>query len=281
MYIPGIIITVAAFFAGIFFYLNSGGKKISVRVFILYSLATAMLFALAGITAIINIENPVPYFIGTQFMFLGLGITHVVVLSRVNTHEEEEDYFWHEFFFTIYVALLGGFIYFILFSALAQRWEFTMPFLLGSLIVFLVPFLFYKTFNYLVAIPEEEYEKWYYPINNNFDDIDEDEFDEKKTIAIKCHVIGQKIGDDRTIVTQALAPLRWEFGDYFAFLINLRNDSKPGEIIEFTDNFGQPNGWMFFVEGEKWYQSDRMIDPKLSIIDNELTGKEIIICKRV
>ena len=156
--IPAVVITVAAFLAGIFFFLNSGDKKISVKVFIIYTLVTVLLFALMGLTALIAIENPLSYFIWTQVGMLVLGIAHAATLSYLN-NRENEGVFWNEVIFTLYVMLLGGFIFLFLRSRVGEPGGYNL-FLLTSLLAFIVPFFFLKTFNFLIAIPGEEYEKW-------------------------------------------------------------------------------------------------------------------------
>ena len=277
--VPGIIIMIAVTFAGIFFYLNSGGKKISIKVFLLYSLATILLFGLVGLTSgFTGVENPLTFFIATQVSFFAFGIANAIMLGYVNNREEDSSVFWHELVFTIYLTLLGGFIYFLLFTWLSAQWQYAISFL-WALLFFIIPYFFAKTFEYLIAIPAEEYEKWYYPIDKIFDEIDEDEFDEKKTLILVVNVLGQTRNDKKIVHTKFLAPLRWEFGNWAAFMINNRNESKPGELIEFVDEYGQPQGWYFYVK-PKWYQSNRMIDPKLTVSENGLTGNELIIFER-
>lgn len=277
-FIPGVILASAAFFAGIFFFLNSGGRKISVKIFLLYSLATVFLFALMALTGLIEVENPLTFYLGSSAGMLLLGSLHVWVLSSLSK-PEDESLFLNELFFTIYVSFLAGGTYLFLFDYFhRQGYEYV---LVSTLVSFIVPFFFYKTFHYLISIPNEEYEKWYFPIDKNFDDDSEDDFeDEKKTIIVKLEIVGHTAGDDKTQSTQALAPLRWDFGDYFGFIIVNYNDKNPGKKIQYMDEYGQPQGWNFYIK-PKWYQSPRYIDHKLSISENELTGKETIVCERV
>jgi hypothetical protein len=276
--VPGIIITLVAFLAGIFFFLNNGGKKISVKVFLIYTLATVLLFALMGLTAFSSIENPLNYFIGIQVGMLILGILHVVAFSYL-TGSDEDSNFWHEFVFTIYVTLLGGFIYFILRTRLSEPTAYELLFL-TSLLVFVVPFLFYKTFTYLISIPAKEYEKWYFPIDKNFDEDVEDDYSDTKTIITIVNVIGQTSKDQKLIHGEALTPLRYEFGNWLAAYFLARNERKPGEQIEYLDEYGQPQGWNFYVK-PKWYQSPRYLNSKLTIAENEIAEKDVIICERV
>lgn len=278
MLVPGVVIALALFFAGLFFFLNSGGKKISVKFFLAYTIITVVAFALISLTAFITIERPVLFFAGSQGLMLLAGTIHAIALANSNKREEE-NVFWHELVFSLYVALLGGFVYFMIFSRIAKQTEYSL-FMMYSLIAFFVPFLVYKTFEFLIAIPAEEYEKWYYPLDISFDDVDEDkDFDERQTVVLKLNVVGQRPGETNLVHTAMVAPQRWEFGRWYAFLLVTRNEAKPGEKIEYTDEFGQPHGWYFYVKG-KWYQSMKLIDPKLTVSENELTGKELIICER-
>jgi hypothetical protein len=276
--IPGIVITVAAFLAGVFFFLNNDGRKISVKVFILYTLATVLLFAAMGFTGLITIEDPLKYFIGTQVGMLALGILHAVVFSAVRGRGDEE-YFWSDLIFTTYVTMLGAFIY-IFIRARVSDGNYYNLYLLSSFILFLVPFILGKTYDYLYAIPEEEYEKWFFPIDKDFEsELDDEDFDDKKTIIVPIQIIGLTTKDENVIGGEILAPLKFEFGHWLAIYFLQRNDRFPGEQIEYLDQYGQPQGWIFYVK-PKWYQSRRYLDAKLTIADNELTGKETIVCER-
>ena len=278
--IPGIVITVAAFLAGIFFFLNTGDKKISVKIFIIYTFATVALFVLLGLTSLIPIENPLNYFIGTQVGVLVLGIAHTWALAYLNGQDDDGN-FWHEVVFTIYVLCLGGFVYLFIRGRYGDPWEYNM-FLLSTLIVFVLPFFFNKTYHYLVSIPDEEYEKWYFPVDKNFDEDEdiEDDFAEKKTIVAKFEILGQKAGDDKLLYNEAYAPLRMELGEWFAMYLYEYNERKKGQQIEYLDAYGQPQGWNFYIK-PKWYQSPRYLDARLTIGENEVSDKQIIVFERV
>ena len=277
--IPGVFITVATFLAGIFLFLNNGGKKISLKVFILYTLATVVLFALMGLTAFITISAPLVYFVGTQLGMLALGITHTAVFAYILADDENAS-FWNELVFTLFVMLLGGFIYLALRSRLGEQTGYNIL-LLTSLISFLIPFLFYKAFNYSVAIAPREYEKWYFPVDKDFDEeLDEDDFDDKKTIIAVVDIIGRTSKDENLVHGTIRAPLRYEFGDWIATYIWGRNERMPGEKVEYLDQYGQPQGWNFYIK-PKWYQSPRYLNHKLTIGENKITEKDVIICERV
>jgi hypothetical protein len=280
MLVPGILIAVAAFFIAVFFFLNqSGGKKISVKAFILYSLATILAFVLMGLTGLVRVEDPLQYFIGTQFGMLVLGIIHTVAFTYLIA-DDEDPRFLNELIFTIYVAVLGGFVYLTLRSRIGEQTGYNIL-LLTSMIAFLIPFIFYKTFVYSVAVPPREYEKWYFPIDKNFDeDLDDEDFDDKKTIIAVVDILGRTSKDNIVVNGSIRAPLRYEFGVWMATYIWERNEAKPGEKVEYLDEYGQPQAWNFYLK-PKWYQSPRYIDHKLTIGENKISDKDVIICERV
>ncbi len=277
MLIPGILLTLLAFFAGIFFFVNSGEKKISVKVFVLYSLVTVLCFAMAGFSGLfIKIERLSSFFWGMSTAFFVFGVLHTWGI-RFLSEQSDTSTFGNELVFTIFVTMLGGFVFLLVFQWFYGQ-EYSV-YILTGLLLFLTPFLFLKSFHFLIAIPELEYPKWYYPLDRDFNDFDDDEFSDKKTVLLKFYVMVKKDGDEK-MVREALAPLRWEFGEYFGFLLTQSNLMKPGEKIDYLDEYGQPNGWLFYIK-PKWYQSPSIIDFKLTISENGLTGKEVIVCEKV
>ena len=50
--------------------------------------------------------------------------------------------------------------------------------------------------------------------------------------------------------------------------------------IEFTDKEGNPFEWWFRIK-PKWYKSQQILDPQLSIKDNHVKENSVIICERI
>ena len=113
-FIPGVIMAAAVFFVSIFFYLNSGEKKISIKMFLVYSLTTILLFALIGTTGFVRVERFQKFLLVTNVGMLMLGILHAWCI-RFLSGEEDNSRFLNELIFTIYILLLGGFIYLVVF----------------------------------------------------------------------------------------------------------------------------------------------------------------------
>ncbi len=284
MFIPGIILVIATFFASIFFTLNSGEKKISLKVFIIYTVATLLLFALLGLLDLMPIENTSLFFTGTMTGMLVLGTAHVFGINYLSK-DDGKDLFWDKLVFTFYVAAVGGMAYILVFSfnprfntleQLPLRFYF-----LSSLFAFLVPYFFYKSFEYLIAIPQEEYTKWYFPVDKNLDEeLDDEDFEDTKVLLLKFNIIDRVEGDGNVVFTTARAPYRWEFGNYFAQILVLYNDKNAGKQIQYLDQYEQPQGWNFYVQPGR-FKGRRYLDPKFTVAENELTGKETIVCIRV
>ena len=278
--IPAALLALLAALGAAFFFINSSGKKVSIKVFIIYTVLTLLCYLLIGLSGLVAITEPLSFYIWSQVASVVLGIVHCFCLSKLMGADEEKS-FLHEFVFTLYVLVLACFTYFLTFGFFKVNPVDYVPYMTTSVFIFIMPFLIYKVFEFYIGIPAPEYPKWYFPIDKNEEElvVDEDDLADAKIFVIKFE-FSEKVGADTIQTSKTKAPYRMELGEYFATFILNWNDSFPGKQIEYLDKFGQPLGWNFFVK-PKWYQNPRFIDPKLSIAENDLKISDVIICERV
>lgn len=279
-FIPGVFLLLAVTFGSIFFMLNQGGKTVSVRFFIIYSLITAAIFALIAVETFWSYDEPVGYYTANLFVFTGLGVLHAFLVRKYIGIEESES-FLPELIFTAYVTLLGALIYTFLFSFMnhGRSAPYTLVFA-TSIISMIIPFFIYRTFIFFISIPVPEYKKWYYPVGEELN-IDEELFEDKNVLILELE-IALKASDPvaKEKRNRIKAHHRLEWGKYFAIYVYDYNDIHAGQNIEVTDEFSQPYGWNFYVK-PKWYQSPRYLNPDLTVAENNLSENDIVVAERI
>jgi hypothetical protein len=275
--VPAIFVTIIGFFATAFFMLKEEGKEVSVKVFIIYSVVAILIAALLGLTGLITINSASSFFMGLQAAVFVLGIVHVFALYRLNSWSEQES-LWQELVFTLYVAMLGAFIFLILFNVLNKHGYAVL--FTSSFIFFLVPFLVVKCFDFMLMIPAEVYPMWYFPAGEVDLEIPEDVMDDESIIVVEFQMARALSDDAETIKSRSKLPLKLEFGRFFPIFLDQYNDRNAGTQIEFLDGSKQPYGWNFYIK-PKWYQSPRYINPDITIRENGVKENDIIVAERV
>jgi hypothetical protein len=275
--VPGIFVTLIGFFATAFFFMKEEGKEVSVKVFIIYSVVTILTFVLIGLTGLIAIDSASNFFMGPQAGILVLGIIHVATLYSLNSWSEQ-DSLWHELVFTLYITMLGALIFLLVFSRF-NRQGYALIFTSGF-ILFLVPFLVVKCFDFMVMIPEEVYPMWYFPAGEVDLEIPEDVMDDESIIVVEFQMARALAEDSELIKSRSKMPLKLEFGRFFPVFLDQYNDRNAGTQIEFFDENKQPYGWNFYIK-PKWYQAPRYINPEITIRENGVKENDIIVAERV
>lgn len=274
--IPLVLVAVVAVVLGLFFFLNKGQARISMKIFLVYLAVALLCFSLQGLLGFIKIENALPYFLMLQSLFLVLGISHCTALYLLNS-ESQRLSFWHEFVFTMLLGIFGMVIFYFIFG-LTSRSEFTVYFLSGFFFFF-IPFFILKAFDYLIAIPSPEY-PMFYPVSKEFEEATEEDIDDRFIILLKFN-LERADGSESFITPTYKSPLRAIFGEHFSRFLYDYNDANPSKQIQYQDNYGQPVGWNFYVKPKRWFHSPRYIDPNLTINENDLKDSDIIICERI
>jgi hypothetical protein len=79
---------------------------------------------------------------------------------------------------------------------------------------------------------------------------------------------------------KAKAPVDMMFSEWFRSFINNYNYKFSEDPIQYLNGENQPHGWMFFTKQSFW-KPKRFVDPDLTIKNNKLNEKTVIVARRV
>jgi len=244
---------------------------------IIYLIFVLITFALVGLLSSSKVLNDTPLnsFYGFQFMFLCLGALHLFVLRKYfNELSKKKTDFFSEFLFTIAFLLVG----LIAFYNVVGRFKapFSLIFMASS-IVYLIPLLFYKLYEFALQIPVPIYEQWFYPVDENIKDPTKKELENPLVISFEFQ---KKPGENDITNFRVKAPENMEFSKLFYFFINDYNERHPESKIDFInpDNL-EPQGWIFYFK-PNWWSSIKHIGFDKTISWNNIKEDHVIICQR-
>ncbi len=270
--LSGIFLFVAAIFGGIFSYLFKGRGSLKVKSLVIYSAIFLILMAALGLVGLTEMETPFSTYICLQLMVLLLGVLHTWLLYKINRWPSRGS-FWPELVFTLVVTFVGltGFIW--VFGWLNGK-DYLNLFSTAALL-FPLPYLVLKSFDYALGVPFPEYKKWFY---SSTDIPQLEEFPDERVIVIALEFC-RNPGDKVPVKSRAKAPLRMEFGSYYALFLNEYNEAHIGTPIQYLDDIKQDFGWTFYKKN-KWWQLKKYIDPSDTFEQNKLRENDIIVAER-
>jgi hypothetical protein len=243
----------------------------------LYLFLGALLFPLMALTAHNSLfTDPTTFIIIYEIYFLGLGILHAWLVSRMFPVEDAQKAFGFRFVFTLTISLFGFLLFVLLFRYFNQD---GYQYLMGAAVLFfLVPIFVHRAFLAALAIPPAITKRWVYPVHQR---VEEPNHDQLKNMFIVTFQIQKRVTDPHYTHFRAKAPAGMEFGSLFYYFINDFNDRNPADKLEFMDEAGNPQGWTFYKKG-KWYNfQTHYLDADLAVSNNRLKENDIIICHRV
>lgn len=245
---------------------------------IIYALIILVSFALIGLLSSSKVLNdtPINSFFGFQFLFFALGILHLYILRKYFPDlSQDKSEFFPEFLFTLAYACLG----LIAFIHIVNRFKSPFSYIfMSSTILFVLPTLFYKMYEFAMQIPVPIYESWLFPFGKNIKDPTKEELVNPRVISFEF----KKNGNDGDITNfRVKAPQAMEFGKLFYFFIIDYNERHPEGLIEIMDDkTEQPNGWVFYFK-PNWYTPIKHINFTQTVAANNIKEDSVIICRRV
>lgn len=260
----------------IFFVMNGAKKDVKNKKVILFNLLFSIIIALFGFLGkMLDCNESVWWFVFLQFIFLLLGSLFYYLLQKD---------FFGEFknpdlskLLLLIANTAFGFIGFCLLFEYLQKGGLALYYGMSTF-TFLIPFGFMFAFELLASIPPEIHKIWYYPLN-----VEEPDFDKinLNNIYILELEFSKSPSDDTQKNYKAKAPIDMLFGEWYRSFINNYNYKFEEDPIQFLDSNREPHGWMFFTKPQSFLQTKKFIDPDISIKNNKLTEKTIIVAKRV
>jgi len=252
-------------------------KEVKLYIFrsILYVILAGVVLGLGGFLGYKTLID-LTYFLIYVFLciwMLGIGILHVFAIKELLPWATDKNYAT-ELVFTILIALLGAILLQVLFHFIG--FQFYIGIILSSLVLFILPYVFYGSLLRYMSIPVKILRKWYYPEKHI-----EDPSDREMEMPLVVGFEFKKKKDDKSMTTfRAKAPKEMVFGKLFYYFINDYNHRNPDEKIEYLDDNEKPLGWIFYFK-PKMFGKIRYIDPEETNSFNFVKENSVIVCKRV
>ncbi len=264
--------------AVIVFSLVLRSKKLKGTVFIslLYLVVTSVLIGSGGFllnSGFLSLSDHVAFYLLNVWMLLW-GILNVLLIKKLLRWSRECG-FSTGFFFSVVIALIGGILLLLVFQI--SNYSTFVGIDLTSLLMFILPYIFYGAFTSYLAIPVKILRKWHYPVHEHIEDPLDREMESPLVVGFEF----KKKNSDKSMTTfRAKAPKEMVFGKLFYYFINDYNDRNPDEKIEYLNEEKKPIGWIFYFK-PRWFRRIRYIDPEETNSFNFIVENSVIICKRV
>ena len=130
-----------------------------------------------------------------------------------------------------------------------------------------------------MAIPPEEYKKWFYPQKMEIPDMDKIDFINSYVLTFEVY---KKDNERLPTFMKFKAPINTiTFGELFYMYIFEYNDRNRESQIEFMDISQNRYAWLFYVKPKHWWNSKQMIDPSLTVRENKIRENVVIVPYRV
>jgi hypothetical protein len=242
-------------------------------------LYTFLIGLLAGLIGLISYRNMVfkadtaLYYLFLPWM-LGIGILHIWLNGKILPWVVRKE-FWAGLFHSLSIACMGG-IFLLLSFKLTGHSNFNLIHL-TSILLTVLPTLFYSFFLMYLNFPVKILRKWYYPVDRHIEDPMDREMELPVIVAFNFK---KKSTDDTMTSFRAKAPKEMMFGKLFYYFINDYNDRNPDQVIEFLDQNKKPYDWIFYFK-PNWLGQIRYIDPEETNSFNFIKENSVIICKRI
>lgn len=149
--------------------------------------------------------------------------------------------------------------------------------MLMSMLLFFLPVMVLKTFEAAYNIPAAKYHTWVYPVYTPIELPDERPNEKLLVIAFE---VTKKASEKIKTNFRAKGPDNMLLGDLYYHFLNDYNETQSETPIQFTDEIQEPFEWGFRVK-PKWYQYTRILDPEVTVRENNIKENTIIICERL
>lgn len=273
------LLYIGTFFAGsaaIFVVVKSLVLNFNVKKTAIYGILSSAATSLVAFGTLYIAENPaIVYWVFTGVFFL-FGCIHMWITHKkyFSPKKPSAKVIGGELLFSVSVILftivaLSSLVYF-----LKDKQFLFYPVLLSAL-VFFVPFLFTQMFRALYGIPTARFATWQYPLQTI--DLPDESADER--LLVIGFEIAKRPTDMKTYF-RAKAPEKMALGELYYHFINDYNELQSETPILYKDADNDLTEWWFRLK-PKWYQSNRILDPKMTIVENGIKENSVIICERL
>ena len=253
----------------------AGAQQVVKKTYFKYVFVFSFLLALYAAFCFFNIHNILYFFIGFQVYAMILGIIHMWQMGR--------RFGWRNsfsFFEKLETTLLILVFSMIMTGAIAWFSDLKPFFILlpTAILFFSFPMFTISIFDFAMAIPPEEYKKWFYP-EKEIPDPDNIDFTNSYVLNYEVYK-----SDNERLPTYIKwrAPLNnITFGDLFYMYLYEYNERNRESPIEYMDKAQKRYGWLFYMKPKHWWSSKKMIDPSLTVRENKIKENRIIVPYRI
>lgn len=213
------------------------------------------------------------------FIYLFFGVVHVIFFHKryfASNKNNRNKVIIGEILFALSLIMFTVVVFSSLQYFLRDKDFMFFPMLM-SMLSFFIPIVLLYTFEAAYKIPLPVFATWHYPVKAPIE-LPDEKINEK--LLVIAFEISKNSKNHIKTNFRAKGPEAMLLGDLYYHFLNDYNDVQSETPIEFADKEDNPFEWWFRIK-PKWYQSQRILDPKLSIWDNHVKENSIIICERI
>lgn len=258
----------------VFSFLNKQKQDFKSIKLALTSLLFVLVHVLTGFMGILTAISPFLIYIGIQIVSLITGTFFYHIILKP---------FYQKFNYKVLSSII---LFFMILGLSAACFTFLYDWLSGNemgyyyssaFFAFVIPFLFYTTFDAIQNIPLPIHKVWYYPEYPA--ELDLDDLDLSRVKVVELEFL-KNLGETSTTNFKAKAPEELRFGDWFSMFIQNYNQKYEDNPIVIKDKYEAPYGWVFYIK-PGFFGSKKFVDYDLTVAQNELNEKMVIVCRRV
>ncbi|WP_314740658.1 TssN family type VI secretion system protein [Hoylesella pleuritidis] len=258
--------------------LKSIRQKLSMKKVIIFSLLAGLCLGLPSLFGLLRNEFVWGGLILTVISYLLLGIFFLFALKSFmgdGTKDPDETI---SVLLILISGIVGMWIYYNVFDLLSGELPYTV-WAMTTVLWFAIPFSVYCCFKLFCEIQPPIYALWmsnHSAFNRNYWDT----FDNFKSKTVRVRIKRKTSDQNYTMLSVRLSD-GISLGDWFDWMVEDQNKRFPQAKID-TRMDDPESGWIFYTS--KWFKYPlfiRMLDPKLTGIENGIKKDQIIYIKRV
>jgi len=261
-------------FIGIGYIISKKNQLLNNRKVIWYLLLTAIILAIPGLLGFIGYQFMPYVYLSLQAVYFLLGCLNIKIMDNVLFKKDKSAPFYLEVILHLLAMFSAAALFSLAFNYLNELqyglWAST------CLLLFILPCLFRKTYRMYLNIPLEIYKEWTY--SRGIDLSHFDSMDYNKLLVLELELFKNPANNVLTKI-KAKAPDNIPFGIWFQKFLTDYNVKFPLEPISINSKEGYYS-WIFYTK-PSIFRPRHYIDCELSIADNKIKERDIIIAKRV
>lgn len=235
---------------------------------VLYTIAAILVSLIVRCVGFLETDADITFAI-LLVLVLAMGVGHLFILYKHLTWADKNA-FTQEFLFTFGLSLSFALFWYVCSKRLFPQEEVYYAY---ANLIFTLPFLALKCFDYIALIPQEKFKKWYYPLQG-LPDFETPHHETILRFYIDLHKT-EEAPFATTYEVQSMVGMR--LGDFFYYWLEENNSSHKEKQITVVDAEGKPYGWLFILLSPK---GKSVLDPEKDFVENKVTHYAKVIAER-